>query len=275
MTKTTTRNDNGTWVHTFRQSQIQTADQCLEKFRRDTHGLMPTIETDAASMGTAVHAAIELCLQHHINGDALPDQETLVDAYQTAFTYQMGLEGFTWVKYDEAKCRNLGARLVRHWYQEILPSLNPIYLEWDFRERLHVDEDREIWLTGTIDCLDKTWGLIDWKTSGSGSKNRGPYQEWEYRRWAIQPTVYTWAAHQHGFPADRFTYCVLHEHGVQTFEVKRGPDHWAWLKDKALALAILCEAELEVLPKTDTSALCGPKWCSAYSSCKGLHVNDF
>lgn len=279
--------EDGRWHHTFRQSSLNTADLCLERYRRERDGLMPDIETDAASMGTAMHAAIELALQHMLNGDEPPDQEQLVDAYQEAFTHQMGLPGFAWVKYDEARCRNLGARFVRHWYQELLPSLDPMKIEWEFEENLYIDDERTIWLTGTIDLIDAKWGLVDWKSSGGGTKGgstradgsivqpKGPYKEWEYRRWAIQPTVYTWAAGKHGYPADRFTYAVMYEHGVQTFEVERGPEHWAWLTDKALALAHLCEANLPVFPKSDQSALCSPKWCPAWQDCKGKYLSDF
>lgn len=284
---TSKRLPDGRWKHTFRQSSINTADQCLERFRRDTLGLMPPSETDAASLGTAMHAAIELCLQHIINGDPAPDQELLTDAYQVAFTHQMGLPGFRFVKYNEERCRTLGARLVRHWYQEVLPSLDPLKIEWEFDELLHEDDDRQIWMSGTIDCLDRHDPLIDWKSSGSGTKGgsqradgsivqpKGPYKEWEYRRWAIQPTVYTWAANQHGYPSDTFTYVVMYEHGVQRFTVERGPEHWAWMREKVLGLAHLVEAELPRFPVCDSHALCSQRWCPAWSDCKGAFVSDF
>lgn len=267
--------EDGRWQHTFRQSSINESTICLERARRTMTGEMPDIETDAACVGTAVHAAIETDLRHYRDTREHFDQETLVEVFEREYADLEALPEFRYVKYTPNQARSLGATFTRHWYQEIRPSLRPIEIELEFALPLWEDEQRKIMLTGTIDLIDERQGITDWKTSGSGRPNKGPYREYEYRKSAVQPTVYTWAASQLGYAdmADRFTYCVLHEYGIQQFEVERGPADWQWLIDRCLALSTLMEAQLSVWPKTgDVHVLCSAKWCGAYADCRGKYL---
>ena len=145
-------------------------------------------------------------------------------------------------------------------------------MELSFHVPLYSNEHRDVFLSGTAALLDlskDTPHVIHWKTSGGG-----PYREWEHKRWAIQPTVYTFAAsYETGITDDpTFEYVVMHPKGVQRLPVVRTPQHWDWLAQKCDAVAKIIEAELDEWPKNDSHALCAPTWCGFWSSCKGASL---
>lgn len=106
------------------------------------------------------------------------------------------------------------------------------------------------------------------------------YEEWEYRRNATQPTVYTWAGVQLGLTeADEngevpFEYVVMMKNEVHRFTVLRHPGHWQAMQQKVTHLALLIESGLEQWPVNYDSALCSPKWCPAWSGCRGKFLGD-
>lgn len=261
--------DTGRFEHTFRQSGLKTATICLERARLEWSGEMPDIESDAAAVGTAVHAALEAdLLGYKATGDHF-DQESLVELFNMEFSDLMAGPNFAWIKYNETQARDFGAKCVRHYYQELMPQLRPIECELNFTVLLWEDDKRTISLNGTMDLIDARIGIADFKTSGGGK-----YQEWQYRRWAIQPTAYTYACHTLGMTdiSNKFTYLVMSKDGVQQFTVERDAGWWRWLKDQAVRLAELIERDVPRWPTNDTHALCSDKWCPAWSQCKGSHL---
>ena len=261
---------DGRHHHTFRQSGLKTATICLERARMEWSGEMPNVESDAAAVGTAVHAALEADLTTYRDMGEHFEQETLVELFNLEFSELMAGPDFQWIKYNEQQAREFGAKCVRHYYQELAPGLRPVECELNFTVPLWEDDERVIDLTGTIDLIDGRLGIADFKTSGGGK-----YQEWQYHRWAVQPTAYTYACHELGMRdiSHQFTYLVMSKDGVQQFTVERDPGWWRWLKDQAVRLARLAEADLERWPTNDTHALCSDKWCPAWSQCKGQHVS--
>ena len=267
----TTLLEDGRWQHTFRQSSIKTSTICLERARREWTGEAPNIETDAACVGTACHAAFEASSQAWMTNREWFDQYSTIELFERAYDELEALPNFRYVKYTPDEARKFGRGCVRNWYQEIRPALRPRWVELTFDLPLYEDDHRVIRLSGTMDLIDERAGLCDYKTSGGGK-----YQEWQYQRWAIQPTAYTYAAAQLGMPqhANRFTYIVLHASGVQQFTVERSPGDWAWMTDQCRTLATLIESGLEQWPKNDTHALCSAKWCQSHSDCKGSHYTE-
>jgi hypothetical protein len=259
--------DDGRWHHKFHQSWLNTFDLCNERARYE-HLLEDQPDSDAAATGTAVHSTIEYALRARYEGlDHVP-----LDVLVEFFHHELDAMPYEHVKWkgDDAP-HKFGELCVRNWYADVLPTLPfmGVELERKFRLPLIDDEHRFVELGGTIDYYADP--LRDWKTSG-----RGEYEEWEYRRWAIQPTVYTWARYQLEVAEGRtpnlpmeFEYVVLGRHGAQRFTVTRTPEHWAWMHDKVLTAALLIEAELPEWPKQDNHALCSPKWCDAWAECKG------
>lgn len=270
--------DDGRWHHRFGASWLKTTDLCLERARLEGHHLMPRVESDAANVGTAVHAVIETNLDLWVDGDALSWSDS-IELFNHEFSTLMLDPDFQFIKYTERSARTFGERCTGAFYEHVLPTLpqqgrNETKFVLPFVE----DDDRVIELSGAIDRIDEI--IRDWKTNGSRK-----YEEWEYKRWGLQPTVYTWAALALGLvdfpvvnagdvdgPIDGpipFEYVVMSASGVQRFTVYRGKPEWDFLKAKCVRIAKLIEAELDEWPLQDNHALCSPRWCPAWSACKG------
>lgn len=259
------------WTHTFRQSWLKTTDICgqraLLEYTEDAR--MPRVDSDAASIGTAAHTAIETYIASE--GISLTD---MIEIWDHEFGKLVALPTFQWIKYSESQALAKGAAWLADWHREIGPTIpfdHEIDLEWGFEHTLYEDEDRQILLNGTIDYVDWTAShIIDWKTSGGG-----PYKAWEKTRWDIQSSVYTWAVAKtqveidpHG-PLPTFAFVVMNDKEIQTLPVERNQLHWRWLTEKCEVLARQIEADLGVWPMNDNHALCSEKWCPAWFACKG------
>lgn len=249
--------------HTFRQSWLKESTLCPERARRNLKGTLPDRETDAAAIGTAVHAGIEAVLRNEVT-----DYRDALSVAVSEFEQIEAHPSFTWTKYSHRVAQDRISTYLGHWWG-IKDMFRPVDVEWTFNEVLWEDEDRIVRVSGTIDLVDERLGLIDWKTSGNGA-----YETWEYDRWAIQPTVYTFARHDADQPQHPFTYNVMHKDGVQTFTVWRSEKDWDWLKQRAVQLAKMIEADLDEWPMHDDHALCSAKWCPAWDTCKGAHYHS-
>ena len=259
----------------LRQSDLKSLDMCLHRWTvlRDNPEL--DWETDAASIGSAVHTGIE----GYLRGDVC-DLDQMLDLVTMDFDARLDDPSFRFVKYATREtCIKWAHVYARHWFNKYSlhwPNPDNLLIEYTFKGvPLYQDENYNITMNGTIDLVDKIemsdehdeWHLLkprDWKTSG-----RGEYIVWEYARWAVQPTAYTLAL-KHLFPWDHvadFSYSVMHAKGVQEFSVERGPADWAWLGQKALSYAKMIEAG--VAPKKDDHALCSARWCPVWDRCKG------
>jgi len=269
--------------HRFRQSWLGTLEKCPEMARHEHAGTMPRIESDATAVGTAFHEAVEAALSSWQTQGAPLRELDAIEIGQLAFDGL--LDQIRWQKYNENSARKYIATAVSAWYRETLPQLGgPVAMEHSFDEVFHEDDERVIRLTGTIDYLDSKVGLVDWKT---GSRK---YELWEKQRWAIQPTVYTWAWHGAGSnplvgeqrealiePTDRFTFTYFvhfRDGGVQRLEVMRTQADWSWLREKCIAVAQQIEAGLDSWPRNDAGWWCSARWCPIFAAgeCKGAHL---
>lgn len=262
--------DDGRWNHEARQSWIKTADTCLERARRESLDLDERQESDAAAIGTALHAVAETCvLEAQATGDPL-DEDTCLEMWDREFDAIVALENFAWTKYNDAGARAFGTKCVLNWHREVLPTLDwgDALVEFEFTVPFYEDEQRVITLGGIVDYFDGT--PRDLKTSGR------EYLAWEKKRWDPQSTAYCYALWHLGMidsPA-QFEFIVLNPKGVQRITVDRDETHFEWLKAKCVSYVKLIEANLDEWPKNDTSALCSPKWCDGWSACKGKHVGN-
>jgi hypothetical protein len=261
----------------LRQSDLKTLDMCPHRWVWERDNPDEKWETSPAAIGSAVHAGIEAYL-------TLPGMSRLecLDVIYMDFMYRTQLDNFKWVKVMTAETALRHAeRYFGHWWAKYadhydLNRPRPELVEYTFKNvPLYEDDEYKITVNGTVDLIDDwvesddsgEWECrkpIDWKTS-----SRGEYPVWEYARWAVQPTVYTYAL-RHEFPGvvwSDFTYGVMHADGVQDFSVVRGPSDWAWLQQKALSYAKMIESG--TAPKQDNHALCSEKWCAAWAQCKG------
>jgi hypothetical protein len=286
--------DDGRWHHRFSQSWLNTAHTCPERARLEHDKEMPDDETDAANVGTALHTVAEVAVEMLRDDGIVLDVNTAVELWDREFEQLAAHPSFRYVKYSEKKAREFGHHCTILWLEEILPQLDVEHSQTEkrFIVPLVDDGERVIELSGSIDYVQSMIDAWDWKTSG-----RGDYVEWEKKRWAIQPTVYTYAlAHERGWLTEcddcegaaseagccrrferslYFNYAVMSYDGAQVLPIERGPEHWSWLADQCTRLALLIEREMPAWPTNDAHALCSPKWCPAWDACKGSHGITF
>jgi hypothetical protein len=270
----------GRWVHTFRQSTLGELDICLERGRLTMAGQMPPDETDAAGLGTAVHAGIEAALRAKQDGQWLTVEEMNAVA-QDEFTRIMALDGFRFAKYKEAGCRRSILHCLAVFDRELYERIDPLHVELGFGPlEIHADDQRVVRITGTMDLFDAHLGMADWKTAGDPRKYKRGFggDAWQLDRWGVQGTVYSAACRALGlidpdgpWPFTYFAFGLGAEVELVETTILRQPADIAWLIDKCLSYCALVEADLGVWPKADNTALCSPKWCGAWAACKGQH----
>lgn len=254
------------WHHRFRQSWLGSAANCPEQARLMTINHLPDHNTDAAAVGTAMHAFIEASLSGVEFNLAMAEAEE-------AWWNEQREPNFTWVKYSGRTGWKMIESLCAVWFDKYDPYQRHNRgweLETPFLFTLHEDEKRIIEVSGTIDAYDG-FDVTDWKSNASDDDRYVPR---EYERWAIQPTVYTRAALELWGHNPTFKYCVVSPTGLQQFSVVRDERDWAWLTDMCESYAYLIEAQLKSWPKNDQHWLCSKRWCPAWDTCKGRHYNN-
>lgn len=260
--------------HTFRQSWLGTYFECPEQARLVLRGEYPPDQSEAALKGTAMHAGIE-----HVLRDGGNYQTGLTRALDT---FEEGTldSNLRWVQTLRAEtCLRHVTNGFRLWYEGHYPTLGAaIWVEEGFKFLFHEDDRRRIFLSGTVDYAEAT-GLQDWKLTGNADKYGK--DAWKLRRFGIQPTVYATAAYELGlFPPDqpiRFNFVAMPTTGsrIQVVDCYRSQQDVAWLKAQCVSIARHIEGGTEDLwPLRDQSALCSPKWCTAWSNCKGKYISD-
>lgn len=276
-----TKYDNSRYTHYFSQSLLNTFQQCPEQARHELLGDVPRVESPRMALGTAGHAAVEAVLRDKLNGigDPIPPDfdhyaGILVNefenrTYLSEFLPEEGLD-IEWAK-------RRGVSALSAWWDDVLPQLDPLFIEQPFTYLLWSDAQRQIYMKGTIDLIDRKNTIWDWKFSGSERK------AWKDQRGSIQASAYTLALAKRGLrtgemPATtvNFKYAVMHEKGVQVVDLNQDERHWLWLQDQALSLAHLVEANLPTWPKNDSDWWCNANWCSVFASkqCKGAYFPE-
>jgi hypothetical protein len=269
--------DDGRWLHRQRQSTLTSYNEtCPEGVRAELYDPSLRRETDAAAIGSAVHAGIEWALEALFAAGEQVDVEEMLARAIPLYEQIEAMPNFFSVKYPQngIKARQLIREALEKWRQQVLPKLWPSGSEIGFKGLLvHEDAERVIQMNGTMDYLDAEEGLCDWKTSS------GPYTPWEKQRWSIQATTYVWAAVEMGLLDPEaeswpFTFVIM-QHGapeVQFLPVIRTRQHFAWLRTKSVefAKALELSAHGHEWHRRDSGWWCSGKWCANFSSCKGL-----
>ena len=278
------RLDDGRWEHTFSQSLLGTFQSCPEQARQilfkevDTSG-----STDSQALGTGVHAGIEYALWEQKTSDRMLYAADMIDC---TYAELDDLE-WTYTKLSRAKVYDLAAIMLHAWHRDVYGTFEPDKIEHKFRRLLYSGKHRDIYIAGTMDCVDTDGLLWDWKT---GSR---PYERWEKQRWATQPTAYTWAwwdecndeALRLGYPDEipiemevqDFRYAVmLYDGGVQLLDIWRDQSHVNWMKAICSQIAWMIEHGLNPWPMTDAGWHCSETWCPVFAEgkCKGAHMRD-
>ena len=257
---------------TLRQSWLGQLAMCPERARQDLMGISESTESSNTAIGTAVHYGIEQCLLDQMQtGDPLP----LHDTQEMAMGEWMRKEPEV-VRWNHK--RNEATEIIlantEAWWNEVRPGLHPTAVEYEFDLPIapKTETHPEIWLKGTIDCVQEP-GLptIDWKNPG-----RKPSAEWEKKRWSVQAAAYTWALASEGQPPAftpseprQFEFVHLVKGTVHRTLVDVGPAEWQSLIALAMSAGTLIAANLPVWPLTMSGWHCSPKWCGAWATCRG------
>jgi hypothetical protein len=229
-------------------------------------------------VGTCVHGVIEQAVNENIKTGEWQPLDHLHGLFELLFDEATESDEIRWVKRTPERARGFGMLCLETWHDHLMPYLVPVATEVPFDKiLLWHDDHRTVTLTGTVDYIDRHWGLTDWKTASR------PYVAWEKERWAIQPTVYCHVASLGTFDSvapdlnpEQFTFAVMvdGEDEPQLVTVGRPRDEWAgWLQKQVLSIVPLIEQGIDPWMRNDQSALCSPKWCPVWDVCKGAHLS--
>jgi hypothetical protein len=260
-------------VYVFRQSQLNTLLTCLEQGRLDMVDPQEQ-ETDATAIGTAFHTGVE----HILRGGT-----DLLEAIDVAWAKYAELAAQPFFRAVQVKTAPTAQKYIglamAGWWETIRPLLGePMMIEDSFKLLAAERPGVEVWLSGTIDFVDAD-GIWDWKTAGDEKKYKDGYggEGWKLKRFAVQPTVYTWAVHELTGRTLPFTFAAATKGttSVQTVKCERGPADWGWMIEQLWGLVDFFESmgTDNPWPKNDQHALCSEKWCAFWARCKGRHYN--
>lgn len=261
------REDGGIAI---RQSWLNDFLQCPEKARRAMLEPELSIGSDLTVVGTALHAVIEQVLNRTLEPDA---------AYvmaEPALRRAADEEQWRRTSLSDDEMVNQVRRMAVAWVADVHPKMPKNGLvEWEFQVPIGEVEGTEVWFHGTVDYVGDDGTVWDHKSSSR------KYQQWEKQRWAVQPSVYSLAAVKAGVASEtpvRFFYDVMLRDGnTQIVELRRDYGHFNMVIDQALRAAqfALNYGVDRPWPLNDQSALCGPKWCPFWDTCKGRHMSEF
>lgn len=260
------RTDDGV-VHVYlRQSWLSNARDCLEKARHLIHN--ESISSDAAAIGTAVHAGAEAACS-----DGSISDTHVVAAAVNEWNRIIGDEPVKWVKYDAESGRAEVARLAQSWHHNLRQHVTaPRFVEHQFEivfDQFEHDGDTVVvHLKGTIDLV-QFHDMWDWKTSSKKFSWRDKQND------SIQASLYAAVAVQEGwlqYPVNfNFGVLVRGTNNSQVVTVRREASHTEWLKRQirtTVSMALSVGTDLP-WPTNDTGGLCSPVWCDNWASCKG------
>lgn len=236
----------------------------MERLRSEMFNLVEDPNNDGADLGTACHSAAEDVITSMMGGGK---QMTLDDTYDAMEYYWDRLSPHVdnWHSYGTAEKASLNGRgKIKNWYENVMPMItDPQGVEVDFNKILIEDDERVVYVRGTIDLVESHM-LWDWKfPKADYTRDR-----WQYDRWDVQSIAYTWAM---GIPYFRFG--VMHNKGWGTMDFLRNDSDYEWLRQK---VASMCQYVENQTASVDTPWLlgdngwwCSEKWCPNWTRCKG------
>jgi hypothetical protein len=252
-----------------RQSWLGDIGICPERARLGV--VRPDFRTgsDATIIGTAIHTGIEAVLQGKTTefADML---EVVANDYESLET-----SNYKKTNIIQEEIPQYLESMSLAFYNEILPVVSlGGKTEMPFKVPLNIDVDGyAVWMEGTMDYVDSENNIWDWKTA------KRAYNIKSKQKSAIQPTVYTYAAHMLSEEISEpptFNYGIMIRQLTpksQIVPVIRTAEHWNWLKHQvrgAVSMALRTGVNNQWVTN-DESALCSESWCSFWSICKGAY----
>ncbi len=247
----------------LRQSWINTFLRCPEQARQERFGLVTQRETSDLLRGNAVHAAIEYAgLTLLQRGERVELGELLDVSDSFIASYAPDVE--VW-RQDYEPTVDVCRKNLECWHNELFPILEPEAVEKQFTKEIGIRGNVRLMMTGTVDWIDKSGVLWDWKNPGRH------YQAWEKKRWDIQSHAYTWA-----FDADQFNLGVLSAGKLQVIEIERTPEQKEAFLELCWSLVPTIMSKDETWPQNWSGWHCSPQWCPVWQAgkCRGKHLGD-
>lgn len=257
-----------------RQSWLNDVIICPERARFGQTRPEMRSGSDATIMGTAVHAGIE-----HVLGSGTEVQ--LSDMVEYTIGFFNGLkktESWKETNINPDKYEAYIESMCVAWYNDIQPHVEfGGLIEHKFAVPLGIESHGwEVWAEGTMDYVDPSGVVWDWKTSSR------PYNIKDKQKTSIQASVYATAVVRSGlapsFPVE-FKYGVMvrqEKPKAQVATLIRDRSHMLWLQrtvSSTIDMAITIGMDNQWL-LNDTSALCSEQWCSYWSICKGAYLTQ-
>lgn len=254
------KDEQGRWVHTWvRQSSIKTADMCMERLRNTIFHLSEEPRNDGAELGTACHQVVEDIIRSKMDGHVHTESD-MYDMFEYYWEV-MSPNVDNWHSYGTVEKASVNGRTkLKSWYENVYPMIEePIGVEVDFNKLLIEDDERVVYLRGTVDLVEPH-RLWDWKfPKANYTKDR-----WQYDRWDVQSIAYTWA-----LDVPNFRFSVMHNKGWGIMDFTRDDSHTEWLREKVASICRYVETQTAPWLLGDNGWWCSEKWCPSWAQCKG------
>jgi len=255
----------------LRQSWLGQLAMCPERARQDMVGLSERTETSNTMIGTAVHYGIEQCLNEMMMaGEPLNELDSVNSSMGYWNEHSHEIDNWNHTRENAEQIIEANTKV---WWNEVMPDMRPIAVEEQFEVPLTtLESGTEVWLTGTIDCVQEfPYAITDWKNPGGK-----PRDEWLMKRWSVQAAAYTYAVNElykFGEPLP-FEFVHLVKGKVHRTTVNFGPAEWESLVALARSAGTLIEANLSTWPLNMAGWWCSPKWCGAWKTCRGQYAGQ-
>tara|TARA_R100001082_G_scaffold73980_2_gene42664 strand:+ start:101 stop:781 length:681 start_codon:yes stop_codon:yes gene_type:complete len=222
-------------------------------------------------IGTAVHYGIEQCLNETMmTGEPLSQLDSVDSSMGYWNEHSHEIDNWNHTRENAEEIIEANTKV---WWNEVMPDIRPIAVEEQFEVPLTtLESGTEVWLTGTIDCVQEfPYAITDWKNPGGK-----PRDEWLMKRWSVQAAAYTYAVNElykFGEPLP-FEFVHLVKGKVHRTTVNFGPAEWESLVALAHSAGTLIEANLSTWPLNMAGWWCSPKWCGAWKTCRGQYAGQ-
>jgi len=230
--------------------------------------------SDATAIGTGIHSAIEWAINSHTAAIHI-DRDEMVRYAQEQVAIEMA-KPIKLTKVSDKPIAPTVDAMVNSWIDTIAMEIEwggSTELGFRFPSGLLSKNGYEIWYEGTIDYVEPSGTLWDWKTAGRA------YFVNEKQNKAHQPTVYCqFIKHHMALEGDQsFRYGVMVRGNTpkgQVVDIVRNDGHYRWLNRQVQTIVnnALLVGETSSWPMNDQGVLCSSTWCSFWSVCKGAVV---
>jgi len=255
-----------------RQSWLGTLMVCPQRANLSIKYPHMSAGSTATAIGTGVHAAIEHVL---LTCDNSEDIDRAAMQQEAIAQVMAELNKLSDPPSEPDDYSPAVFAMVDSWIDTIAPQVEfGGLVEYGFRIPLGTVavNGYNILLEGTIDYVEPSGRVWDWKTSGR------TYHAREKQERSHQSTAYCYAVQQLGLhrgPVQHFNFGVMIRQDkpkAQIVETTRWSGDYDWLRAMATSAVNSALVWSGDWPMNDQSALCSHQWCDFWSICKGAHV---